>query len=104
MPAFEYLAQMIKSADILAQYSIELSLSELIFLRGSTEDAQQQLLNRILRADQSWKTRNEAQWKQLRLSTKWLQSTSRVLGKISLESLDKTVLTAMLDASGILRF
>jgi hypothetical protein len=96
-----FLDQIIKSADIVAQYSVtpEISPRDLVTIRGS-EETQKQLLDRLLRSDQSWTKRNEDQWKKLRQSLKWLQSESRVLGKLSIETVDASILTALLDASG----
>ena len=94
---------MINSADIVAQTSVtpELSLRELVTIREGFEQAQTQLVDRLLRSEQSWMKRNEEQWRKLRQSLKWLQSQSRVLGKLSEVSLDTMILTALLDASGI---
>ena len=101
--SFKFLEEMITSADIIAQSSVgpELSLRELVTIREGFAEAQIQLVDRHLRNEQFWKKRNEEQWRKLRQSLKWLQSQSRVLGKISEVSLDTMILTALLDASGI---
>ena len=101
--SLRFLEEMIMSADIVAQSSVtpELSLRELVNIREGFEEAQIQLVDRLLHSEQFWTKRNEEQWRKLRQSLKWLQSHSRVLGKISEVSLDTMILTALLDASGI---
>jgi Secretory pathway protein Sec39 len=100
--SLKFLDDMINSADIVAQASVtpELSLRELIIVREGLEQSQVQLADRILRSEQLWSKRNEEQWKKLRQSLKYLQSQSRVLGKVSEVALDTMILTALLDASG----
>jgi hypothetical protein len=103
LSSLKFLDEMITSADIVAQPSVtpELSLRELVMVREGFEQTQIQLADRLLRSEQSWTKRNEEQWRKLRQSLKWLQSQSRLLGKISEVSLDSMILTALLDASGI---
>jgi Secretory pathway protein Sec39 len=91
---------MITSADIIAQYSFELSLRELVTIREGAEEVQKQLIDRLLQSG-NWKTRNEEQWRKLRQSLKWLQLDSLVLGKVSGDALDSSILSALLDSSGM---
>ena len=98
-----FLDQIIQSADVVAQYhgSPDMSLRDIIMIREGPEPAQSQLLDRLLRSEQTWNKRNDEQWRKLRQSLKWLHNQSRVLGKISDQSLDTRIFTAMLDATGI---
>ena len=97
--SLKFLDQMITSADIVS--SLELPPRELVIIREGTEETQTQLVDRMLRSEQNWTKRTEEQWKHLQDSLKWLQSGSLVLGKLSTETLNTMVLTALLDATGI---
>ena len=90
---------MITSADVVS--SLELPLRELVIIRAGSEETQIQLVDRLLRSEQNWTKRTEEQWKHLQDSLKWLQTQSRVLGKLSAETINGMVLTAQLDAAGI---
>jgi protein transport protein SEC39 len=98
--ALKFLDQMIMSAEIIAQYSFELSLRELVTIREGAEEVQRQLIDRLLQSGNR-KTRNEAQWRKLRQSLKWLQIDSLVLGKVSGDALDSSILSALLDSSSM---
>ena len=97
--SLRFLDQMITSADIVS--SLELPPRELVIIREGTEEAQTQLVDRLLRNEQNWMKRTEEQWRHLQDSLKWLQSASLVLGKLSADTLNTMVLTALLDATGI---
>jgi hypothetical protein len=101
--SLKFLHQIITSADIIAQYSFELSLRELVTIREGVQEVQEvqkQLMDRLLQSG-NWKKRNEGQWKRLRESLKWLQLESLVLGKVSDDTLDSSILSALLDSSGM---
>lgn len=100
--SLKLLDQMVVSADIIAAACVtpELSLRELIIVRGGSEENQKQLADRLLCSDQNWSKRTDEQWRKLRLSLKWLQGQSRILGKLSEELLDTMILTSLLDATG----
>jgi len=101
--SLQFLDNIIASADIIAQASIkpELCLREIVLIHEGTEQTQFQLLDQLLRTDQAWTKRTEEQWRKIRQSTHTLQSQSQVLAKVPLETVDKMIFTAILDASGI---
>ena len=101
--SLQFLDNIIMSADIIAQASIkpELCLREIVLIHEGTEQTQFQLLDQLLRTDQAWTKRTEEQWRKIRQSTHTLQSQSQVLAKVPLETVDKMIFTAILDASGI---
>jgi Secretory pathway protein Sec39 len=101
--AIQFLDQIISSADIVAQYSPseQLSLHDIVMVREGPQQKQTDLVDRVLRADPTWTKRTEDQWNTLRQSLKWLQQSSKVLGKVSLESIDVMVFSCMLDATGV---
>ena len=103
--SLQFFDNMIMSADIIAQASIkrELCLREIVLIHEGTEQTQFQLLDQILRSDQTWTKRNEEQWRKIRQSTHWLQSQSQVLAKVPLVTIDKLIFTTILDATGIPR-
>jgi hypothetical protein len=98
--SLKFLDQMITSADVVAPYTFELSLRELVTIREGAEEVQRELIDRLLQSG-NWKKRNEEQWRKLRQSLKWLQLDSLVLGKVSGYALDSSILSALLDSSGI---
>jgi hypothetical protein len=102
--ALRFLDQMINSADIVAQASIppELSIRDLCLIRNGSQQMQLGLVDRLLRSEQNWTKRNEEQWRRLRHSLRSLHSQSRVLGKLSEETIDAMILASLLDASGTL--
>jgi hypothetical protein len=96
-----FLDQMITSSDLIAKYSMEYTLSELVTVYASSEETQTQLLDTLIHNEQSWKKRSDDQWKMLRQSCHWLRTQSGVLGKISPEHMDTMILNALLDATCI---
>jgi hypothetical protein len=97
-PSLLFLDHMITSADIVS--SLELPPRELAIVHEGTEQRQIQLVDQLLRSEQNWTKRTEQQWAHLQDSLNWLQSQSLVLGKLSAETLNTMVLTALLDATG----
>jgi hypothetical protein len=100
--SLQFLDNMITSAEIIAHASInpELCLRDIVLIREGAEQAQLQLLNQLLRTDQAWAKRSEEQWRKFQQSMHLLQSGSCVLAKLTLQTIDKLIFTAILDATG----
>jgi hypothetical protein len=96
-----FLDQIISAAEVTAQYHItpEMSLRDVVMIREGNEEGQRRLVERILRSEQAWTKRNDDHWRRLRQSVQSLRQ-NQILGKLSQETIDTMIFTAMLDATG----
>jgi hypothetical protein len=86
---------LITSAGIL---SIPLAAAAKVKFEGSHDD-QKGVLARYVRNGPNWTKRSNEEWKKLRNGLRWMRSESGVLEKLSIEEVEKVLLSGMLAAT-----
>ncbi|KAH8150517.1 uncharacterized protein LAJ45_05212 [Morchella importuna] len=86
---------LITSAGILA---IPLAAAAKVKFEGSHDD-QKGVLTRYVRNGPNWAKRSNEEWKKLRNGLRWMRSESGVLEKLSVEEVEKVLLSGMLAAT-----